>query len=387
MRVLVAHNRYRSSSPSGENDAVDYEVALLRAAGVEVATDFADSDDLVAPDRSRTAVARAGLGPVYSADGVRRFSRLLESFRPDVVHVHNVYPLISPWVVRVATAAGVPVVQTVHNYRRSCADGTHLLRGEVCTRCLGALGPLPAVVHGCYRHSRLQSVPMAVSQVVHRGTWLQLAAHLALTPFMADHLVRLGVPRSRVWLRPNPVPDPATATPPGRDLFFAGRLVDYKGVAVLLAAWARTDRGDRRLVLAGDGPLAAQVCERAAADPSIRYLGALSGEEVAAQWRHCAALVVPSLWFEGYPRVVAEAFAHGRPVVASDIGSLATVVDPEVGWLSPRGSVEALAATLAGVTGAEVVRRGSAARRRYEQTLTPEQATASLLAIYSSVAA
>src|SRR3954453_10594214 len=152
MRVLVAHNFYRSESPSGENQLVRAEVALLRDGGVDVVEMFADSDDLAGV----RGALRAAPGPVYSPEGVRRFSRLLESSRPDVVHLHQVTPLISPWVVRVAGRYGVPVVQTVHAYRHGCTNGVHLRDGHVCTDCVGTRLGLPAERHGCYRGSLAQ---------------------------------------------------------------------------------------------------------------------------------------------------------------------------------------------------------------------------------------
>src|SRR4051794_15577628 len=167
MRVLVAHNRYRASSPSGENQLVAAEIDLLRAGGVDVVPLLTDSDDLTGP----LGALRGAPGPIYSPSGVRGFKRLLAQTRPDVVHLHNVYPLISPYVVRVAARAGVPVVQTVHNYRHGCVNGLHLRDGHPCTDCLGTRLGLPAVRHGCYRDSRLQTVPMTIGQVVHRPTW------------------------------------------------------------------------------------------------------------------------------------------------------------------------------------------------------------------------
>jgi len=227
MRVLVAHNRYRSSSPSGENQLVAAEIDLLRAGGVDVVPLLTDSDDLTGP----LGALRGAPGPVYSPSGVRRFRRLLEETRPDVVHLHNVYPLISPYVVRVAARAGIPVVQTVHNYRHGCVNGLHLRDGHPCTDCLGTRLGLPAIRHACYRDSRLQTVPMTIGQVLHRPTWNdEVARYLALTPFMADLLVRTGVPRERITLRPSWAPDPGEPPAPGTDVLYVGRLDEPKGV-------------------------------------------------------------------------------------------------------------------------------------------------------------
>ena len=240
MRVLVAHNLYRSSAPSGENQLVRAEIGLLRDGGVDVVEMLEDSDTIPG---GPAGVLRAAPGPIYSPSGVRRFERLLVSTRPDVVHLHQVQPLISPWVVRVAGKHGVPVVQTVHNYRHGCANGLHLRDGRVCTDCVGTRLGLPAVQHGCYRDSRLQTLPVSIGMVAHRRTWQDgVARYLALTPFMRDMLISYGLPADRITVRPTWVPDPGFAGEPGRDVLYVGRLDEAKGIDRLLDAWALARR-------------------------------------------------------------------------------------------------------------------------------------------------
>ena len=275
MRVLVAHNFYRSSAPSGENQLVRAEVALLREGGIDVVEMFEDSDTI---SGGVAGVLRAASGPVYSPSGVRRFERLLESARPDVVHLHHVQPLISPWVVRVAGRYGVPVVQTVHNYRHGCANGLHLRDHRVCTDCVGTRLGLPAVEHGCYRDSRVQTVPVALGMVTHRRTWRKgVARYLALTPFMRDMLVTYGLPADRITVRPTWVPDPGSAGDPGRDVLYVGRLDEAKGIDLLLDAWAQAQRRglhpQQRLVVAGDGPLREVVSAAAERRPDGHLAG------------------------------------------------------------------------------------------------------------------
>jgi glycosyltransferase involved in cell wall biosynthesis len=379
VRVLVAHNRYRSSAPSGENRLVDAEIALLRDAGVDVVPLVTDSEDISSGARG---VLQAAPGPIYSPSGVRHFRRLLDDSRPDVVHLHNVYPLISPYVVRVAGGAGVPVVQTVHNYRHGCVNGLHLRDGRPCTDCLGSRLGLPAVRHGCYRGSRAQTVPMTIGQNVHRSTWRQgVAQYLALTSFMRDKLVATGVSADRVRVRPTWVPDPGAAGAPGRDVLFVGRLDDAKGVDRLLDAWARGRPDGRRLVVAGDGPMAGLVDDARQHDPSISWLGAVSSERVADAMRDAAYVVVPSRFFEGYPLVVAEAFGLGRAVLTVSGGSVGTIVTEETGWVVDP-TVEALSASIRQITDAEAAQRGFAARAAYDRHNSPASALASLVDIY-----
>lgn len=384
MRVLVAHNFYRSSAPSGENQLVRAEVGLLRAGGIEVVELFTDSDDIPGGLRG---VLRAAPGPLYSREGVRRFTSLLLTHRPDVVHLHNVFPLISPYVVRVAHRHDVPVVQTVHAYRHGCVNGLHLRDGHTCTDCLGTRLGLPAVQHGCYRGSRAQTVPMALGQVVHRRTWREdVACYLALTPFMRDMLVTTGIPAERITIRPTWVSDPGDAGPPGRDVLYVGRLDEAKGLDRLLDAWRSGGRASgRTLAIVGDGPLAPDVRRASETDATVRWLGRLTPDQVAEAMAKAAYVVVPSRVFEGYPLVVAEAFARGRGVLTVAGGSVGTIVDDTTGWVVDP-TAEGLAGAMASITDDEAARRGRGGRAAYERSSTPEEGLRSLLAAYTAVA-
>ena len=382
MRVLVAHNFYRSSAPSGENKLVRAEVDLLRSGGVDVVEQFEDSDDLV----GLRGVARAAPGPIYSREGVRRFAALLRENRPDVVHLHQVTPLISPWVVRVANRHGVPVVQTVHAYRHTCVNGLHVRDGRVCTDCVGTRLNLPSVRHGCYRGSRLQTAPVTVGLDLHRRTWRDgVAQFLALTPFMRDLLVAGGLPAERITVRPTWVPDPGAAGTPGRDVLYVGRLDEAKGVDRLLDAWSKGRPDGRRLVLAGEGPLASRVDDAQRRDPTVEWLGDVSHERVADAMRAAAYVAVPSRFFEGYPLVVAEAFAHGRGVLTVSGGSVGTIVGDDGGW-TVEPTTEAVAEALATISDDAVQRHSIAARRRFERDNTPARGLESLLTTYHKVA-
>lgn len=385
MRVLVVHNRYRSSAPSGENQVVDAEINLLRDSGVEVAAYLEDSDELVAPGFG-LGKATAAVGPVYSPRGVPRFRRFLADVRPDVVHVHNVFPLVSPWIMRVSKAAGVPVVQTVHNYRHSCLNGLHVRDGRRCDDCVGRTVPWPGVLHACYRDSRVQSIPMAVSQTLHKPTWRTVDAFLALTPFMRERLISAGLPSDRVVLRPTWSPDPGASPVVAGDFAYIGRLDEPKGLPLLLSAWQRLARDGRKLLIAGAGPLQAQVEALAAADESVVYLGPLDRRGVDGLLTRCGVVIVPSVVYEGFPLTVVEAFAKGRPVVVTRGGSAASIVSPTTAWTVPLEPTR-FAHVLSAITLDDCVARGREARNYYERFLTPEAALASLIAIYHSVLA
>jgi len=385
MRVLVAHNFYRSSAPSGENQLVRAEVGLLRDGGVDVVEMFEDSDTIPG---GVSGVLRAAPGPVYSPSGVRRFTRLLRETRPDVVHLHQVTPLVSPWVIRVAGRYGVPVVHTVHAYRHSCVNGVHLRDGQVCTDCVGTKLNLPAVRHGCYRGSRLQTVPVTLGLDLHRRTWSEgVARFLALTGYMRDMLVTTGIPAERITVRPTWVPDPGVSGRPGQDVLYVGRLDEAKGIDRLLDAWRLGGRDSgRRLTVVGDGPFRSRVEEVVRTDPQVRWLGQVPRAEVAEAMASAAYLVVPSRVFEGYPLAVAEAFGRGRPVLTVSGGSVGTIVDETTGWVVDP-TAEALAAAISGISDGDARRRGASARASYEAHNTPERGLASLLAVYDEVRA
>lgn len=385
MRVLIAHNRYRSSLPSGENRVVAGEIELLSSAGVDVVPMLPSSDVLLNASRRRMAIA--GLGSVYSHGSASDFRDILQRSKPDVVHVHNVFPIISPWVIRVAAQNGIPVVQTVHNFRHSCLNGIHFREGSACTSCLGKSVPIAAIRNSCYRDSRVQTISMAAGQVAHRGTWRSVSRFLALTPFMRSLLVAHGLPRERVAVRPAWVPDTGYVERRGRDFLFVGRLDEAKGVSLLLDAWNRvSEKQGRALRIAGDGPLAERVRAAASRSRDLIYLGPLDKDQIATEMAEAACLVAPSLCFEGYGLVLAEAFARGRCVVTVSGGAMATIVGDEFGWVSAPG-VAALAETMSRITDGDAHAKGLAARRNYEESNSPEAALTSLLRTYCSVQA
>ena len=368
MRIVVVHNRYRSSNPSGENRVVDDDIAALRAAGIDVVPYIRDSDEI----ESTGLVGRASLAvrPLVSPTDVAAFGRLLREVRPHVVHLHNPFPLVSPWVVRTARAARVPVVQTVHNYRHACVNGIHFRDGHACTACLDTVLPWPAVRHGCYQGSPISTVPMAVAQVVHRSTWQQVDRFLPVGEAVADHLRRMGIPDERIEIRPNEIRDPGDVDEPGKGVLFVGRLSPEKGVRLLLDAWASSGLGAHHtLTIAGDGELRSLVDAAAATDRSIRALGFLDQAALDREYRRCAIAVVPSECAEADPIAAVTALAHGRAVVGTDLGALPSVVANGCGWSAP-ATVAAMSAALreALADGDEIRARGAAARQRFETT-------------------
>lgn len=383
MKVLVAHNYYQSASPSGENLAVDEEAAALRALGHDVLLYRRSSDEI---RQSMGGSLRAGIGALYSRRAVREIESHILNFKPDVIHLHNVFPLISPAVIDVAKRLQVPIVQTIHNYRHSCVAGMHMRGGRVCLSCVDG-SRWSAVRNSCYRGSSLQSIPMVASQVAYSSIWRDLNAYFVLTPFMRDHLAMVGFPKERLVYRPTWTHDPGSL--PQRltstGIFtFVGRLDLAKGIEDVLGAWSVAKPRDGRLVVAGDGPLRQIVLDAAASDPSITYEGRVGPDRVSELLDSSDALLSPSRWFEGFPRTLSEAFARGVPAIVSDLGGPGSIVTPEIGWKVIPGITE-MAQILKSWDPTTAAVKGLRARQYYEENLTPKCAMEILVRTYRIV--
>jgi glycosyltransferase involved in cell wall biosynthesis len=387
VKIVIAHNRYVSANPSGENTVVDLESRSLAEAGLTVIPFQRSSDELATLSKAQKALLP--VSPIYAAGTQRQLAALLEAEKPDVLHLHNPYPLLSPWVVRTAHKHGVPVVQTVHNFRHVCANGLYFRDGHPCHDCRGKAYPYPAVEHACYRGSKAQSVVMATTLAAHRGTWRSVERYLALTPAIADHLRSFGITEPQITVKPNGVPDPGKHEEPGEGLLFVGRFSAEKGLGLLLEAWQRHPEGSLgTLRLVGDGPLADDVAAAAAGRSDVVLLGRLSHPETQAAMRSSAALVTPSTWDEVCPMVVVEALANGRPVLATAMGGLPYLVGtdssgPAAGWTVPP-DVDALAAALPQAL-AEAPALAPVARARYESLFSTDVVTAQLIEVYTEL--
>ncbi|MEU5594896.1 glycosyltransferase [Streptomyces sp. NPDC020298] len=376
MHILVVHNRYASAQPSGENMVVDQEVELLRAAGHQVGVFERRSDDIAA--RSLLGKAAVPLLVPWNPAVRKELAARLRTERPDVVHVHNVFPLLSPAVLAACADAGVPAVATLHNYTQVCPPGTLQRDGRPCTECVGS-APLPAVRHGCYRSSRLATVPLAVSMSVNRRRWWSgVERFFCISAAQRDVLVGAGMPAGRLAVKHNFVPDPgAGRVGAGEYLLYLGRLAEAKGVRLLMAAWdeiAASGGVGVPLVIAGTGPLEREVTAWAAGRDDVRYVGLLDPAECRKTIAHSVSVVAPSTWLEAFGLVVVEAMAAGVPVVAAGHGAFVELVEEGVtGLLHQPGEAASLASCLRGITADPARNRemGQAARRRYEQDFSP----------------
>lgn len=381
-RILIVHNTYQIRG--GEDAVVAREAAALRHAGRSVETLLLSNDDIRSPlDRLRAAASAAN-----APHGVAAVLAAVRRFRPAVVHMHNTFPLISPAVHKAVRATGAATVQTLHNYRVTCANAQLMRNGAPCETCVTG-SPYNAVLHGCYRGSRVGSLAVAHMIATHRraGTWTsEVDRFIALTPFARSRFVAAGLPAERIRVKPNGLPDPgAPRRLPRAGVLFVGRLSVEKGVQVLAAAAARTSRAAIDVI--GEGPLAAEL---ARAGGRLVLHGVQGREVVTDAMARATAVVVPSLWYEGLPMVIAEAFAAGTPVIASKRGALASLVEHGVTGLHVQpGDPDDLARACDWITDhpAEAARMGEAARAVFERDWVEAVTTASLLAIYDEAVA
>jgi glycosyltransferase involved in cell wall biosynthesis len=386
MRILVVHNAYQQRG--GEDAVLETEAQLLAERGHAVIRYQRDNDEL--RDRHGLSSLRAGFETVWAGSAFREVKSLIEKEKPDVAHFHNTLPLISPAAYYACAQAGVPVVQTLHNYRLLCPSATLLRDGRVCEACLGRSVPWPGVVHACYRDSRAATAAVAAMLAVHHamGTWRQkVDIYVALTEFARRKFVEGGLQAERVVVKPNFVAsDPGAKGRAGEYALYVGRLSEEKGPQVLLKAWARLG-GHAPLRIAGDGRLGEFLGREIGARgiKGVELLGQVRSEEIAGLLHGARFLVFPSVWYEGFPLTIAEAFACGVPVIASRLGSMAEIVtDGKTGLHFAAGDEADLAAKVewAWTHAEEMEEMGREARTEYEAKYTAECGLNNLMSIY-----
>jgi glycosyltransferase involved in cell wall biosynthesis len=388
VRVLLVHNRYRSAAPSGENRVVDTEHAALAAAGHHVAVFGRSSDEIEGWSRARKAALPATV--VWSRETRRGLAASIAGFAPDVVHVHNTFPLLSSAVLYACRAAAVPAVATIHNYKLACASGDFFRKGAVCHDCARGL-PVPGALRGCYRDSRAATAPVALAMTAHRPAWRSLvSAYIFISAAQRDLMAGLRLPPDRVFVRHNLIPRrDAPQVPREPVVVYAGRLDEAKGARLLMAGWDRYRAGagdpGLRLVIAGAGPLEREVAAWAAARPSVELVGQVSRDRCAELMAGARGVLLPSAWEETFGLVVVEAMAVGTPPVASRHGSFPELISPDVdGVLFTPGDPTALGRVIKDMeTSPEQFEKyGAQARLTYERRFDPQRSLDDLIGIY-----
>lgn len=383
-RILLVHNLYQQAG--GEDRVVEAEAGLLRRHGHQV---FHYTDD-----NARIAdlgTIRTAAQTIWSHTSYRKLLKLIRDERIELCHFHNTFPLISPSGYYAARRAGVPVVQTLHNYRLLCSNAVLMRNGAICEDCLGRRVVWPGAIRRCYRHSYSASTVAAGMISTHRlsGTYRRaVKRYIALTQFAKGIFIKGGLPPENISVKPNFVePDPGCGNGDGGYALFVGRLSPEKGIDTILKAWSLL-QCEVPLHIAGVGPLAQQVKEYTAQNPAVRWLGQLSRDSILAEMKAAKFLVCPSIWYESFPLTIVEAFSTGLPVIASNVGALSELIDHErTGLLFRTGDAADLAAKVQWAMGhldrLDAMR--SHARGDYESRYMADTNYRALMAIYEKV--
>ncbi|MEH2380242.1 MAG: glycosyltransferase family 4 protein [Nostoc sp.] len=390
MKVLLIHNHYRLAG--GEDGVVKAEQSLLKANGHQVSLlEVSNLDIKNTWDKVATAISA-----IYSYSAKQQVRIKISQLRPDVVHVHNFFPLLSPSIYDACREHRLSIVQTLHNYRLACPKAMPFRDAKVCVDCFGQTVPWSSVVHGCYRNSRLQSSVIAAMNSWHRlrGTWQeQVDAYIVFTQFQKDKMLQAGLPEEKLYIKPNFVFAPDSRNQNGEHsdyLLFVGRLSEEKGVSVLIDAYIQK-KLSTPLKIVGDGPCGQklqQQIKNTSSENFIEFLGFQDKPTVLALMQNAQFLVFPSIWYEGFPLTIAEAFACGLPVLVSKLGSMVEIVENGVTGLHfEAGNHRDMAAKIEwATTHPEAMRTmGKNARQVYETKYAPEVNYRQLMAIYQQV--
>ena len=385
MRVLAVHNYYQQRG--GEDQCFEDEVRVLRSHGHDVSEFIVHNDSIQDANKLKVAIDTLWSRKSYRA----MHSAILES-KPDVIHVMNTFPLLSPSIFYAAKRLKVPIIHEIANYRVSCANALLLRDGKICQKCLDWIVPLPAIRYKCYRNSTFGSAVVASTILLHQllRTWHR-AVDLIMCPseIARSKLIESGLPSEKIVVKKNALDfDPGLGKGPSGFVVFVGRLSPEKGLHTLVKAWKENERLPK-LKIIGDGPMAEYVQSSQRQDARIEWLGKMPIPELLEIVGQANCLVMPSVWYETFGRTTVEAFAKGTPVVGSRIGGTAEIIeDQKTGWLFEPGNSEDLAAKIElamNLTSKESTAMRFKARNAYLQHYTSDTNYQKLLEIYTKL--
>ncbi|WP_415356589.1 glycosyltransferase family 4 protein [Halioglobus sp. Uisw_031] len=390
LKILLANNFYGSSAPSGETQVLEVERSLLLKNGHEIVEYYRHSDEI--RDKGIAGTLQGAVATPWNPFAAGAIRKLVNESKPNILHVHNTFPLLSPSVFK-AVGTRAARVLTLHNYRLFCPAAIPMRDNQVCTECIDRKTVWPSIRHGCYRGSRLATIPLATNVALHRGlgTWRnQVDAYIALTEFQRELMINAGLPAELVHVKPNFYPGKPTVVPwdkRNRCVVFAGRLTVEKGVESLVRAWIGWGVSAPELRIIGDGDLRQMLEALASSAPQvpIRFLGQLAGDAAQAEIASSQLLVLPSECYEGFPMVVREAFAFGTPAAVSGIGPLPSIIrSGENGVVFEPGNPESLLNTIRSLweSPGELERLARGARRSFDALYTEEENYRILMDIY-----
>ncbi|MEL6249922.1 MAG: glycosyltransferase family 4 protein [Cyanobacteria bacterium J06648_16] len=391
--ILMLHNYYEKAG--GEDVSMASEMEVLRQKNHRVGlVEWHNHSIKAMPVCEKAALV---FRTAWNQDSKNKVYDELKTLQADLLHVQNFFPLATPSVYTAARLRAVPVVQHLRNFRLGCLNAYLYRQGKVCEDCVGC-NPWRGVLRRCYRGSLPASVSVWQMLTFHRWrrTWHKdVDAFVIPSRFAAKKLIDIGIPADKVHVKPNfvadPLPDQRVPPLPDRPHFvFAGRLSDEKGVLPLLRAWEWVKQPDWQLDILGDGPERSRLegfCQEKGLQ-NVRFRGQLSAAQLLSVLQQSSLLLVPSLWYETFGRVVIEAFACGRGAMVSDLGALTELIDEGVnGCTVPAGDVQGWADRIrwCGENPAELASWGQAGRRTYQQYFTPDINYQRLMEIYDGV--
>lgn len=385
MRILSLHNRYIIRG--GEDESREAEERLLREMGHEVNC-YEEDNKAIASLSTVETFSRT----LWSHSTYKAVCQQLRQTRHDIVHIQNFFPLISPSAHYAARATGVPVIQTLRNYRLVCPNGLFFRAGKVCEDCMGLPIPYPGVVHRCYRGNFAASAGVTAMVSFHRllQTWQhQVTLFIALTNFAREKFIQAGFPSDKIVVKPNFVaPDPGLGSGTGGYALYVGRLSVEKGLDTLLQAWQQVSP-QLPLKIVGEGPLESLVLNAVQQSGNVEWLGRRPLTEVYRLMGEATVVIFPSNWYETFGRVAVEAFATGTPVIGAKIGAIAELIDHgRTGLHFIPGDPFDLAAQVDWLLShpAQIQSMRQAARAEFEQRYTANINYAQLLDIYHRAA-
>lgn len=387
MKILIAHNRYQESG--GEDAVFETEAALLKDFGEDVRLYERSNKELETLSVFEKLRYLCSLG--WARRSYNDMKRLIREFRPDVVHFHNIFFMISPAAYLACKEENVPVVQSQHNFRLLCSNALFFRDGQICEECTER-SLWRGVVHGCYKKSRFMTAVLVKMLQDHwkKDTWRTMVdCYITATEFSRQKYIRAGIPKDRIVVKSNFLyPDPKGKNHDGGYALYVGRLSTEKGVDVLLKAWQTIK--DVPLKIAGQGPLGDELKDlaREQGSDNVEFLGYVSQSQYEDCMRGAKFLIVPSVCYENFPRIVVESYAYGLPVVAGRLGGMPEfVVDRRTGLLFNAGDANDLRNKvrwlLENPGELDGLRRW--ARTEYEQKYAARQSYQKLIEIYRKV--
>jgi len=387
MRILIAHNRYQQSG--GEDAVAMSEVQLLKERGHDV--EYYEKSNAEYNNTSTINRIKQLSQIKWSKKSYRDFRATIRAFRPNIVHFHNIFFVLTPSVYQACYDEGVPVVHSLHNFRLLCSNGLFLRNNQVCEECQEKKSLWRGVRYGCYKNSKIITMVVVRMLDYHwkKGTWSTLVdSYIMATEFGRQKYIAAGIPAEKIFIKPHFFPvHPTKKVKRDEYALFVGRISEEKGSEILIKAWKKIS--DLPLKIIGDG-VGWQNLKQYAIEENINnveFLGFVSSEECHSYLRGAKFLILPSICYENFPRIVAEAYASGVPILASHLGGMPEFVkDKETGLLFEAGDPDDLAVKVKELINNEdeLSRMRKNIEHRYEQKYSPDVNYEILMDIYQA---